>query len=115
MSNITLKIPRATVTVRGLAEGDNASFARAQMLDNALDRAIFAGCIPTLQDDQYLVIAFDEVPLQLDQFDLELVEAVPVGLFRNRGCVLACVLFFDFLAHSDCLTNLKREKLIDTS
>lgn len=42
------------------------------MLDNALDRAVLARRIPALQDDQDLVVAFDEVPLQLDEVDLEL-------------------------------------------
>ena len=64
--NITLEVPSRSVPIRGFAEGDNAGFAWAQMLDNALDRAIFAGRIPALQDDQNLVIAFDEVALQLD-------------------------------------------------
>ena len=41
------------------------------MLDNTLDRAVLAGGIPALQDDQNLVIALDEVPLQFDQFDLQ--------------------------------------------
>ena len=81
--NITLEVPRRTVPVRGFAEGDNAGFAWTQVLDNALDRAVLAGRIPALQDDQDLVIAFDEVPLQLDQFDLEFAQAVLVGSFSN--------------------------------
>src|SRR5450756_2531879 len=79
--NIALEVPRCTVPVRGFAKSDDAGLAWTQMLDNALDRAVLAGRIPALQDDQDLVIAFDEVPLQLDQFDLEFAQAVLVGLF----------------------------------
>jgi hypothetical protein len=59
------------------------------MLDNALDCAIFSGRIPAFQDDQYLVIAFDEVSLQLDQFALELSQTVLIGLFRIMGYTIA--------------------------
>jgi hypothetical protein len=41
------------------------------VLYDALDRAVFAGRIPVLQDNQDLVFAFDKVPPQLNQFDLE--------------------------------------------
>ena len=53
------------------------------MLDNALDRAVLAGRIPSLQDDQDFVIAFDEMPLQPDKFDLELAQLVLVALLRR--------------------------------
>lgn len=62
-------------------EGHDARFARAQMLDDALDRAVLTGGVPAFEDDQDFVIAPNEMPLQLDQFDLELVQAVLVGLF----------------------------------
>jgi hypothetical protein len=68
-------------------------------LDNAFDRTVLAGRISTFQNDQDLVIAFDEVVLQFDQFDLELVEAVLVGFFRNRESVPVRFSFAGFLAH----------------
>jgi len=34
------------------------------MLDNALDCAVLAGSIPTLQNDQNFVVAIDKVSLQ---------------------------------------------------
>ena len=70
------------------------------MLDNTLDRTVLARSIPALQNDQNLVIAFDEVTLQLDQFDLKFAQSFFVGLFRNRRRVLAGVWFVAFLAHS---------------
>lgn len=39
------------------------------------------------------------MPLQLNQFDLELVQAVLVDLFWNRGCVPARFWLTGFLAH----------------
>ena len=69
------------------------------MLDNTFDRTVLARRIPALQDDQDPVIAFDEVTLQLDQFDLKFAQSVFVGLSRNRR-VPAGVWFLYFLAHS---------------
>ena len=63
------------------------------------------------QDDQDFVIAFYEVPLQLDQFDLKPAQAVLVVLFRVRGRVRARFLLFDFPAHGYCLTHLRCRKL----
>ena len=70
------------------------------MLDDAFDRAVLARSIPALQDDQDLVIAFDEMALQLDQFDLEFAQALLVGFFRDRRRVAIGTLFFIFLVHS---------------
>ncbi|MNZ96418.1 hypothetical protein D3C78_1156100 [compost metagenome] len=80
MDGIALEIPRRAVG--GFAEGDDAGFARAQVLDDALDRAVLAGRVAALEDDQDLVVALDEVPLQLDQFDLQFVQGLLVGPFR---------------------------------
>ena len=83
------------------------------MLDDALDRSIFAGRIPTFQDDQYPVIAFDEVPLQLDMSDPEHAQGVLIGLVRKRGRVPARFWLGDFLTHGycHCLTHLRCRKL----
>ena len=51
------------------------------MLDNTFDRAVLARSIPALQDDQDLIVAFDEVALQLDQFYLEFAQSFLVGFF----------------------------------
>lgn len=48
---------------------------------DALDRAVLPGGVPAFEDDQDFVIAPNEMPLQLNQFDLELVQDVLVGLF----------------------------------
>jgi len=69
------------------------------VLDNALDRAVLAGRIPALQDDQYLVIAVDEMSLQLNQFALELVQVMLVVSFPNRGRVRPLFFLFYFFAY----------------
>ncbi len=67
------------------------------MLDDALDGAIFAARIAAFEDDQNLVVMLDDVLLELDQFDLQLLQ----GIFIT--------LFFDFLgrffAHGDLDSN----------
>jgi hypothetical protein len=40
------------------------------VLDDALDRTILTGGIAALEDNQYLFVAFDDVPLQFDQLHL---------------------------------------------
>ena len=53
-----------------LSECDDAGLARAQMLDDPLDRAVFPGGIPALEYDQDPMPVLDDVPLHLDEFDL---------------------------------------------
>jgi hypothetical protein len=41
------------------------------MLDNALDRPVLAARIPTFEYDKDLVVMFDGMPLDFDEFNLE--------------------------------------------
>ncbi len=54
------------------------------MLNDAFDSAILPSGIPTFKNCEDLFIAPNEMPLQLNQLDLELAQVVLVGLFRNR-------------------------------
>ena len=81
------------------------------MLDNALDGAILAGSISALQDDQDFVIAFDEVTLQLDQFDLKFAQCVLVSAFRDRGRVPARCLLFVFFS-SQLFTPFRPSEIV---
>lgn len=100
MGNKSLEVPRGTVAVRRFAQRNDASFSRTQVADNPLDHAVLAGCIAALKDDQYLVIAFDEVPLQLDQLNLEQVQTLLVGLFEIESGCLPDFRCFELLAIS---------------
>ena len=72
--------------VRWFSERDDASFAWAQMLDDALDRAIFSGGIPALEDNQDPVLVFDDVPLDLDELDLQVVQRGAISLTAFVMC-----------------------------
>ena len=72
MTDVALEVPGRTVPVGGLAKGDDTGLTWTQMLDNPFDCPVLAGCISPFQNNQDLVVAFDEVPLQLDEVDLEL-------------------------------------------
>jgi hypothetical protein len=50
------------------------------MLDDALDSAVFSGGIPALENDQDSVPVLDNVPLNFDEFDLQVTQRSPVGL-----------------------------------
>ena len=68
------------------SERHNAGLARAQMLDDALDRAIFSGGIPALEDNQDPVPVFDDVPLDLDELDLQVVQRGAISLTAFVMC-----------------------------
>jgi hypothetical protein len=53
------------------------------MLHDPLDGPILSGCVASLQQDQNLIAAADEVALQCDQFDLECPETPFVFLFTG--------------------------------
>jgi hypothetical protein len=89
MCRIALKVPRGVVPVRRLAKRHNASFSRAEVFDDPLDRPILSGRITTLEYDQHLVAMLDDVFLNLDQLDLEIAQCRLV----SRGPVLPTVCF----------------------
>jgi hypothetical protein len=80
VGRIPLEIPRRTVMLGWFAQGDNAGLARAQVLDDALDRAILSGGVPALEDDEHFVAVLDDVPLHLDEFDLQVVQRGTIDL-----------------------------------
>jgi hypothetical protein len=96
---------RRTVSVGGFSKCDDARLARTQMLHNALDHTVLAGGVATFQDDQDLIIALDEMALQLDQFDLQLVQTILVRFLRDRGRVPARIIFVAFVAHDRALPS----------
>ena len=53
-----------------LSERDDAGLARAQMLDDALDRTVLSSGVPALENYQHPVTVLDDVPLHFDEFDL---------------------------------------------
>ena len=72
MLHIALKVPGAVVPVRRFAERHNAGFSRAEVLDDPLDRSILPGRVTPLENHQHLVPVLDNVPLNLDELDLEM-------------------------------------------
>ena len=73
---ITLKIPGVAIMIGGFAESNDTGFARAQMPDDPLDGTIFTSRITAFEKNKYLEIVFDQMPLQLDKFDLKVPESV---------------------------------------
>ncbi len=81
-----LEIPLRLLAVGGLARRVHAGVARAHMLDQPLDRAVLAGAVAALDDDEDAGVLLQEVPLQLDELDLQ-------------GAKLAAVVAFVDLRH----------------
>lgn len=85
------------------------------MLYDALDRAILSGGVSTFEDDQYLVITFDKVPLQLDQFDLEFAKGIFICLFSEiRGICSPkpCALIFLLIDTNSTLARQSRRTAV---
>ena len=76
--------------VRWFSERDDASFAWAQMLDDALDRAVLSSSILALENDQDPVAVLDDVPLDLNEFNLQVVQrgAISLAAFVMRGSLV---------------------------
>jgi len=70
VGHITLKIPGSAVPLRGRPERDDTRFAWAQVFQYAFDRPILAARVTTLAQDEEALALADQVPLQLDEFDL---------------------------------------------
>ena len=73
-----------------LSECDDAGLARAQMLDDALDRAVLSGSVPAFENDQDPVAVPDDVPLDFDEFNLQVVQrgAISLPAFVMRGSLV---------------------------
>ena len=71
--------------VRWLAQSNHAGLARAQMLDDSLDCAVLTAGVPALENDQDPVVMLDDVPLHLDQLDLQVVHCSAVILSEVTG------------------------------
>src|SRR6516164_7252994 len=72
MWHVSLKVPGSVIPVGGLAQRNDASFARAEMFDDPLDRAVLSACVTPLEYDQHLVPVLDDVPLNLGELNLEI-------------------------------------------
>ena len=90
LCDIALEIPFRGLAIRWLGQRDDTGFARAQMLDDALDRPILAAGVPPLDDDQNPAVVLDDVALQFHQFDLQFDQQFGIVLVadpsnRRRG------------------------------
>lgn len=86
MRDVPLKIPRRTIVVGWLSERNDASLARAQMLDDALYRAVFSSSIAALENEQDPVTVLDDVPLDFDEFNLQVVQRGAISLAAFMMC-----------------------------
>ena len=77
--------------IRRLAERDDPRLPRAEMLDNALDRAVFAARIPTFEDDQNLVSVFYGMFLNFYELDLEVMKRCGVGLTTTQIAIFISI------------------------
>jgi hypothetical protein len=55
------------------------------MLGDALDGSILSRGVAAFEDDQYLVVALDEMALQLDELYLKAVKHLFIRFFRDCG------------------------------
>ena len=56
------------------------------MLDDTFDRAVLSGGVPALEDNQDPVPVFDDVPLDLDELDLQVVQRGAISLTAFVMC-----------------------------
>src|SRR3979490_533738 len=71
LPDVALEVPLGFFTVTGLAGGHDPHFARTQVRGDALYGAVLAGGVPAFEDHQHLAAALNDVPVQLDQLDLQ--------------------------------------------
>src|SRR5215472_7834064 len=71
MRGVALEVPLGFLAVARPAGGHHPHLARAQVLGDALDGAIFARGIAPLEDHQHLASAGDHVAMELHQLNLQ--------------------------------------------
>ena len=91
LRRIALEIPRADFTIGWLAERHDSRLARAEILDDAFDRAVFAGGVAAFDDHEDLVVARDDLFLQLDEFDLQALQRLLVFAFGVFSLIVSAV------------------------
>src|SRR3984957_15858559 len=93
VAHITLEIPLGVFPVTGLARRNHPRLARAQVLDDALDGAVLASAVASLEDYQDLQLVGDDVVVQLDQLDLQPSQLALVFFLTGPRNRLACLMF----------------------
>ena len=63
MRHEALEVPGASLAVGGWAERHDAGLARAQVLDDMLDRPVLPGGVAALEDHQHALALSDHVSL----------------------------------------------------
>ena len=74
--DIVLEITPARLANRRFAQSDDAGLTWTQMADKALDYTILPCGITTLDQNEDLIVAADDVLLKLYDFDLQAVEGL---------------------------------------
>jgi len=83
MRHKALGVASFALSARRFAQSYRAGFARTQVSNDALDRAILIGRIAPFEDNENLVVGVDRMALQLDQFDLQAAKRLLVYLLRS--------------------------------
>jgi hypothetical protein len=86
--DVALEVPLGHFGIVGLRQRDVVATARVQVLAEALDRSTLARRVAPLEHDHHALIADSlDVPLRLEQFDLEQFEVALVVLLADRFVV----------------------------
>lgn len=92
IARVALKVPACVVAVGWLAEGHDAGFPRAKVLDDMLDRPVLPACITPLEYHQHFLVMLDDILLDLDEFDLEIAKCDAVS--RGSAWLARCLSSF---------------------
>src|SRR4029453_4086081 len=114
LREIALEVDLALLALRGGGQGDGAKHARADAFGDALDHTPFAGGIATLEQNNDLGPGVLDPELQLDEFSLQALQLLLVGLaveaFGRRAGVAGRVFALGFVpvalvAHAPDITT----------
>ena len=85
MGHITLEIPLGLLPVGRLSQSHDSGFTWRQMLGEMLDGPVLSCGIPSLKNDEDLLVLLDQMFLEFDEFDLDFPEILVVlDRFRER-------------------------------
>ena len=87
--------------VGGRPESDHARFPGAQMLDDALDRAILARRVAPFDDNQKFAAVFDNLALQRTEANLECVKLLIIAGYAPLFFLLIVCCFLGLSAGLD--------------
>ncbi len=87
VADVALEVPLSSFDIAWLFESHDTGTARVEVFHEAFDGPSFAGCVPSFEENDDLLPGGLDPGLEFEEFDLELVFLIFVGLAQHQVAV----------------------------